>query len=1699
MKKKNVTKLMSLFLAFVTASFSAFASVPPVLAAEENTVAVESSWEDDGQEELQDFSDLDFTEETDVADIPEDLEESSNSVIIEDSDTTDSPEDEQEDLPAEETEQVIGSGSGLTDFTSPTDDLIIDEDSHAVTLINTGGDHFAVYNGLESEVNSFTLEADVFFKQGQDINSAALIFGLSSKTAPGVHWNGANVDSGRLGNADAFRMFGPDVGGEIACGNGADVDFTLPVHFKMQVNEKGEFTYSYGNNDKTPSSKSGKLASWTGGYVGLLTWNSEATFTNISFEGEYVESGGENTSLDADERYKTNLTGLVSTSGVWEVTDEGLHSNAVGLGDSFLYSESFAGDFVFSTNVKFLSDGGAASLLFRSGSSNSNRNSYAVNFDIGNKAGKFWRWVDGRDMVLGNEKPGPVSDDGTYNLKVVAIGSWVSFYVNDTLLASSGDYTLQPDDRGQDTCAFDGYLGLLNFNGEMVFQNTFFTPIEGAFDPRLEDITVSSSGTVEKKAQFTPGEPIFIQYVENDASSVDIITTPMSSGTDVNVIGPDGETYADGKGVPVSVGVNYITVVSTSTSDDGTTASLTYRVNVHRRQPDAIYYNEPYRDQYHYSVKDGWANDPNGLVYYNGTYHFFYQFYDAKQWGPMHWAHVTSTDLIHWEEQPIAFYPDANGAMFSGCIVIDDNNTSGLFSSPEGGLVALITCDGNGQRIKLAYSEDEGCTWTKVDNIAADWTRDPLGTDAFRDPKVFRWENKWFMVLAGGPLRIYSSDDLLTWTCEATYADLHTECPDLYPIEASDGAVKWVLSRGGRFYKVGDFTEVNGKWRFVPDSEYTDRDGVMNFGKDSYAAMTFYVQDFGTAANPTLPDILEINWMNTWDDYCNAVANKVGQDFNGTFNLVLKEGLIEENGTYLLTQTPVDEYESLRGDAVIDLKGAEVTPDNDILDSFAGDCYEIVSTFYPGSDTTKVGFKLRVSEDESTDVIYDLNSQTLSIDRSRSGIQISKRFTDVDSQQVSPNDDGSVTLHIYMDKASIEVFTKDDTAAGGNQIFPSADSLGAKVIAEGGTATADITIYPMDSIWDKTTSDIPLVITSGTEDEIFMYAGDKKTIRVTLLPTNVAQDVDWTVEDSSVVSMQVKGAAATVTALKKGTTTVTATSTAVPELTKSFTIQVLENNFETNLEDWKAVNGTWVVDDKTLSCSNVGSNDFYMSAKPIDFEEFVLETKVAYTRGLINIFFATNSTDPFDRQAYAIQVGDSPNVRLFRFAGDTIAEGSMGKTINDGQYHDVKITKTVDNICIEIDGTECLDRKMENVESFFNTKPYAGIGLWDGAVDVQTFYVNELKPEPKSISKASVSGISRSYGYSGKEYTPAITVTLDGEMLIEGTDYTVKYENNKNPGTAKITVTGIGNYKDTRVRTFEIVDCVSTIKSGKTYLMIPKNNSSTAVCSFAGRMVNNTKVYITDRSNSEAMRFKAVKNSDGTWKFINAKCELALAVQQNSPLVGKGLVLYEQTTRQAQNWKLSKRSDNSFAIMNSVTGYSIAMSDSSAVKGTTLSMAETASNGLQRFYFVETDAVKTPFDGTYAVKASANKKFALNIASSSKEDGANVNLYTYSNTNVKKFKVMYSGGGFYRLVNVNSGLCVTVKGNSTYNGANVIQSKWAAENGQRWKIKKNSDGTVTFTNALGTVLHLVSNQTVNNKNVVAKTAASTKAQKWYLE
>ena len=224
--------------------------------------------------------------------------------------------------------------------------------------------------------------------------------------------------------------------------------------------------------------------------------------------------------------------------------------------------------------------------------------------------------------------------------------------------------------------------------------------------------------------------------------------------------------------------------------------------------PISTLYNQKHRPQFHFSPPEKWMNDPNGMVYHNGTYHLFYQFYpDSTVWGPMHWAHATSKDLIHWENKPTALFPDSLGYIFSGSAVVDTENTSGFAKNGETPLVAIFThhnMDGEKagkidyQNQSIAYSLDEGKTWIKY---AGNPVLKNPGIKDFRDPKVMWFDQgkKWIMTLATlDRITFYSSPDLKTWSRESELGKdfgAHGgvwECPDLFPLDYK-GQKIWVL------------------------------------------------------------------------------------------------------------------------------------------------------------------------------------------------------------------------------------------------------------------------------------------------------------------------------------------------------------------------------------------------------------------------------------------------------------------------------------------------------------------------------------------------------------------------------------------------------------------------------------------------------------------------------------------------------------------------------------------------------------------------------------------------------------------------------------------------------------------------------------------------------------------------------------------
>jgi len=243
--------------------------------------------------------------------------------------------------------------------------------------------------------------------------------------------------------------------------------------------------------------------------------------------------------------------------------------------------------------------------------------------------------------------------------------------------------------------------------------------------------------------------------------------------------------------------------------------------------------DEPHRPGYHFTPPAKWMNDPNGMVYYKGEYHLFYQYYpDSTVWGPMHWGHAVSTDLVHWQHLPIALYPDSLGYIFSGSAVVDEKNTTGFGSASNPAMVAIYTYHNikaeragkaEMQSQGIAYSTDKGRTWTKYAGNPVLPT--PTGLRDFRDPKVI-WHKetqKWIMTLAvGDHVSLYSSPNLKNWSFESDFGKgigAHGgvwECPDLFPMKVEGtNQTKWVLTvsinpggpNGGSAtqYFVGDF------------------------------------------------------------------------------------------------------------------------------------------------------------------------------------------------------------------------------------------------------------------------------------------------------------------------------------------------------------------------------------------------------------------------------------------------------------------------------------------------------------------------------------------------------------------------------------------------------------------------------------------------------------------------------------------------------------------------------------------------------------------------------------------------------------------------------------------------------------------------------------------------------------------------------
>ncbi len=262
-------------------------------------------------------------------------------------------------------------------------------------------------------------------------------------------------------------------------------------------------------------------------------------------------------------------------------------------------------------------------------------------------------------------------------------------------------------------------------------------------------------------------------------------------------------------------------------------------------------YHESFRPGFHFTTKRGWNNDPNGLVYSDGVYHLFYQHNPFEIfWGNMHWGHAASKDLIHWEEQGEVLYPDSLGVMFSGSAVVDKENTSGFQQGIEDVLVAIYTAHQPDKEVQcLAYSNDNGMTWTKYEDNPVIDSGQKWSSGNTRDPKVF-WHketDKWVMVLfEKDGHSIYTSSNLKEWTFKSHQPGFW-ECPELIqmPVDGDMNHMKWVMYGASGTYFVGDFD----------GEKFTIESGKHNY----YSGPMYAAQTYNNSPDYPSP-VIQIGW-----------------------------------------------------------------------------------------------------------------------------------------------------------------------------------------------------------------------------------------------------------------------------------------------------------------------------------------------------------------------------------------------------------------------------------------------------------------------------------------------------------------------------------------------------------------------------------------------------------------------------------------------------------------------------------------------------------------------------------------------------------------------------------------------------------------------------------------------------------------------
>lgn len=461
--------------------------------------------------------------------------------------------------------------------------------------------------------------------------------------------------------------------------------------------------------------------------------------------------------------------------------------------------------------------------------------------------------------------------------------------------------------------------------------------------------------------------------------------------------------------------------------------------------------NPQYRHTFHAMSDYGWANDPNGLIWYKDQFHLFYQHnpYDVN-WGPMYWGHYTTTDFVKWERQPIALAPDKSYDHQFGAF-------SGTAIEKDGKLYLFYTSVANDQQTQsLAISED-GIHFEKIiQNPVIPTSLNPKGVhpNEIRDPAVFKHGDTYYVMIGTkingkGQVVLYKSNNLLTFEYVGVL------------FNSSDPSLPNFVQLNGVF-ECPSYTVIDGKEVLLLSPQFLPKDGIkhQNLHSNVYSIGTLdhttgqwiYDElididsgfDFYAPQLAQLPDgrTIMIAWMQMWDRTLPTRAH----NWTGSYTLPREVTIVDGK----LIQKPIREIENYRTAQVIKNDIIVGSDENLTIPGISGKTLDLIIEFEV-SNSEQIGIELFKGSKNSTKVYYDKNSQTITLDRTNSGIKIKGQEENNNTRSVHVDViNNKIKLRILIDVSSVEVFINDGVNTITSTVYPDLNDVGVSFYSMGG-------------------------------------------------------------------------------------------------------------------------------------------------------------------------------------------------------------------------------------------------------------------------------------------------------------------------------------------------------------------------------------------------------------------------------------------------------------------------------------------------------------------------------------------------------------------------------------------------------------------------------------------------------------------------